>query len=117
MAQVDTVSYFPSLVWFVLNLVLLYILIVIYILPLIYTVLKSRVLYLFSLENILNFSEKFLNKFNIFVYLLNRYIFINKNFIYIYLLFLLNKNKLKLYIKVKKLVVVVQKKRRKRNLL
>lgn len=84
MSQIDTISYFPSLFWFFLNFVLFYFLILTYILPLLYTALKVRFYFLFKLENILIFSEIYMNKFNMFFFNFNKKYFSHKNLINFY---------------------------------
>ena len=75
MAQVDTVSYIPSLFWFVINFIILYLLITTYILPILYSVLKTRFLFLNKLEFILLFIDNILIKFILLIKLVYKNLF------------------------------------------
>ena len=88
MAQVDILTYFPSLFWFVLNFLLLYILIVVYVLPIVYSGLKVRTFLLLKLENLILFSDNFLNTLNIQFTFLYKNVFFNKYIGFLFILIL-----------------------------
>lgn len=95
MAQVDTVSYIPSLFWFVINFIILYLLITTYILPILYSILKTRFLFLNKLEFILLFIDNILIKFSLLIKLVYKNLFNYKLFLYTNFLVLIIKTKLK----------------------
>jgi hypothetical protein len=102
MAQVDIITYFPSLFWFVLNFLLLYILIVVYVLPIVYSGLKVRTFLLLKLENLILFSDNFLNTLNIQFTFLYKHVFFNKYIGFLFILILRICNFVKLGFNVRK---------------